>query len=477
MNDIKKDTLKGVKWTAFERISMQGMQFLIGIILARLLDPSDFGIIGMMIMFITLSNTFVDGGFSNALIRKIDCDEKDYSTAFYFNIVVGIVCYAILFLCSSFIASFFNTPVLSRLLKVLALTLFVNSLSVVHIAKLSREINFKVQAQATFIGVLLSGVFGIALAYKGYGVWSLVFQQVANSIIKVFVIWIKAHWKPMMVFSKESFKALFGYGSKILASNLIGTIYTQMSTILIGKYYTTSDLGYYSRGQQFAHLPTVAITDVLGKVTFPILSRYQNDDQKLVPVYRKYTSITSMVIFFCMTLLASLAKPFVLVLLSDKWESSVIFLQIFCFSYMFEHISKLNLNLLQVKGRSDLYLRLEIIKKVIGFTLMVCAIPFGVIAICVSALIYSQISLAVNTYYTGKLFGLGYFKQMGDYIKYFLLSILACTPGYVISFSSVPCLLQLLVGVLLAVILYLVTIYKDNSFKELTAIIVKKKNK
>ena len=415
MSDLKKDTLKGVKWTAFERISMQGMQFLIGVLLARLLDPSDFGIIGMMAIFITLSNTFVDGGFSNALIRKIDCDEKDYSTAFYFNIVVGIVCYALLFLSSPFIADFFNTPILSYLLKVLAITLFINSLSVVHIAKLSREINFKVQAQATFVGVLLSGILGIALAYMGYGVWSLVFQQVANSTIKVIIIWMKTHWKPLMVFSKESFKALFGYGSKILVSNLIGTLYSQMSTIIIGKSYTTSELGYYSRGQQFAHLPTVTITDVLGKVTFPILSRYQNDDQKLVPIYRKYISITSMVIFFCMTLLASLAKPIVLVLLSEKWESSVIFFQIFCFAYMMEHISKLNLNLLQIKGRSDLYLRLEVIKKVIGFTLMICAIPFGVIAICVCALIYSQISLVINTYYTGILFNLGYIKQM----KYF----------------------------------------------------------
>lgn len=474
MSDIKKDTLKGVKWTAFERISMQGIQFLIGVVLARLLDPSDFGIIGMMTIFITLSNTFVDGGFSNALIRKIDCDEKDYSTAFYFNIVIGIVCYVVLYLCSPIIASFFNTPILSHLLKVLALTLFINSLSVVHIAKLSREINFKVQAQATFIGVLLSGLFGITLAYMGYGVWSLVFQQLANSVIKVLVIWIKAHWRPMIFFSKESFKTLFGYGSKILISNLIGTLYNQLSTILIGKYYTTSDLGYYSRGQQFAHLPTVAITDVLGKVTFPILSRYQNDDQKLVPVYRKYISVTSLVIFFCMTLLASLAKPFVLVLLSEKWMSSVIFLQIFCFTYMFEHISKLNLNLLQVKGRSDLYLRLEIIKKIIGFSLMVCAIPFGVITICLSALIYSQVSLAINTYYTGKLFGLGYFKQMNDFIKYFLLSIVACAPGFLLTFLNFDIIFQILSGIILAVAIYYIALRKDNNFIELMGIIKNK---
>lgn len=464
MSDIKKQTLSGVKWTAIERLSMQAMQFIIGIILARILSPSDFGIVGMMTIFITLSDTFIDGGFSNALIRKAVCDEIDYSTAFFFNIFLGIIIYFFLYLFSPLIGNFFKTSLLSELLKVLALVVIINSLTVVQIARLSRELNFKVQAKATFFSILISGLFGIILAYNGFGVWSLVWQQVVNAVIKTGVIWSYAKWKPRFIFSKDSFCHLFGYGSKILISNLIGTLYNQMSTILIGRFYTPVDLGNYTRGQQFARLPTTAITDILGKVTFPILSRYQNDDEKLINVYRKYISVTSMVIFFLLTLLASLSKPLILFLLSEKWVDSIVFLQIFCFVFMFEHISKLNLNLLQVKGRSDLYLRLEIIKKIIAFAIIIVSIPFGVIAICLSVLVYSQISLFINTYYTGKLFDLGYVKQLNDFSKYLLFSIISCLPAYMMTYIALSNILQLLIGVGISFFLYSVFLNKDEYY-------------
>lgn len=464
MSDIKKQTLSGVKWTAIERLSMQAMQFIIGIILARILSPSDFGIVGMMTIFITLSDTFIDGGFSNALIRKAVCDEIDYSTAFFFNIVFGIVIYIFLYMCSPLIGVFFKTSILSELLKVLALVVIINSLTVVQIARLSRELNFKIQAKATFFSIFISGLFGIILAYNGFGVWSLVWQQVVNAVIKTGVIWSYAKWKPKFVFSKDSFDHLFGYGSKILISNLIGTLYNQMSTILIGRFYTPVDLGNYTRGQQFARLPTTAITDILGKVTFPILSRYQNDDEKLINVYRKYISVTSMVIFFLLTLLASLSKPLILFMLSEKWVNSIVFLQIFCFAFMFEHISKLNLNLLQVKGRSDLYLRLEIIKKIIAFAIIIVSIPFGVIAICLSVLVYSQISLFINTYYTGKLFDLGYVKQLKDFSKYLLFSIISCLPAYMMTYIALSNILQLLIGVGISFFLYSVFLNKDEYY-------------
>lgn len=473
-NNLKTDTLKGVKWSALEKFSLQGIQFIIGLILARLLTPTDFGTVGMLAIFISISQTFVDGGFSNALIRKIDRTETDYSTAFYFNILVGLICYGILFLLSPYIAKFFNTPILSELLKVLSITIFINSLTVVQIAKLSVEINFKAQALATLISVILSGSIGITLAYKGYGVWALAWQTVLNALFKSIILWYQSKWKPMIVFSMNSFKNLFSYGSKLLTSSLIGTIYEHMTTIAIGKFYTAKDLGFYSRGQQFAHLPSIAIIDVLGRVTFPILAKLQNEDDRLIQVYRKYIQITSMIIFFLLTLLAAMAKPLIIFLLTDKWSEAILFLQIFCFAFMFEHISKLNLNLLQVKGRSDLYLRLEIIKKIIAFSILAISIPFGVLIICISKVLNGQIALFINTYYTEKLFNLGYIKQLKDFSKYLIFSLIACSPTFLMTFYNIPAIVQLIIGTLISTIIYSFLLRKDPIFKEVVNHIIKK---
>ena len=324
MSNIKDDTVSGVKWTSIERIFQQGIQFVIGIVLARLLAPSDFGIVGMLTIFITISQTFIDGGFSNALIRKIDCRDIDYTTAFYFNIVIGIICYVILFFSSPYVAIFFKTPILEDLLKVLAVTVLVNSLIIVQIARLTKCLNFKTQAIATIVAVLLSGSIGIYLAYTGLGPWALVWQTVSASIIKCTLLWFYAKWFPKLSFSINSFRELFKFGSKLITSNLINSFYSQLTTILIGRFYSSKDLGFYSRGQQFAHLPSMTITDVLGKVTFPILSNLQKDDSHLVAVYRKYISITSMIIFFFMCLLIAISKPLILTILTEKWLDSVI---------------------------------------------------------------------------------------------------------------------------------------------------------
>lgn len=472
---IKKDTIKGSKWTIIEKISLQGIQFVIGLILARLLSPSDFGVVGMLAVFIAISQTFVDGGFSNALIRKTDRTEIDYSTAFFFNIVVGIVCCGILCLIAPLIAVFFEIPILTNVLRVLSLTLVINSFAVVQIAKLTISIDFKSQAQATLISVILSGCIGIILAYRGYGVWALVCHSVLSSLFKVLLIWFFAKWKPSIIFSWDSFKDLFTYGSKLLISNLIGTLYSQMTTVVIGKFYTSKDLGFYSRGQQFAHLPSTAVIDTLGRVTFPILAKIQNDDGRLLSVYRKYIRMTSMVIFFLLMLLASIARPLVILLLTDKWLDSVIFLQIFCFAFMFEHISKLNLNLLQIKGRSDLYLRLEIIKKIIAFAILIFSIPFGVVVICLSGALYGQIALFINTYYTGCLFKFGYLEQFRDFSKYLVCSLVSCLPTYILCSMDYSPWMQLLLGGFLAVGLYVFLIRKDVCFAELLQILKLKK--
>lgn len=475
MGEFKEKTLSGVKWNAIGRFSTQGVSFVISVLLARILSPSDYGVIGMIGIFLAISQTFIDSGFGSALIRKKDCTDTDYSTAFYFNVVVGIVCYLILFFCAPFIANFFDTPILKDIVRVLSINLFLGSLTIVQGAQLTAAVDFKSQAKIGLAATVVSGCVGLIMAYSGYGVWSLVYQSVSSSVVRTLLLWIVTKWRPLRTFSKQSFKYLFGFGSKILSASLLHTIYSNLTTILIGKFYTPKDLGYYSRGESLAQLPSSNITGILSSVTYPILSKLQDDDERLIQVYRKYIRITSMVIFFGMFLMAALAEPLITTLFTDKWENSIIYLQIFCFTYMFDHICSLNLNILYVKGRSDLVLRLEVIKKTISISMIVAAIPFGVLAICISRTLYTQIAVIINTYYTGKLFGLGYVSQVKDFFKYLLFSFFAVLPAFVLSYTALSSIAVLVVGGCSACLIYWFLLRKNSDFTELLHLVFKRR--
>ena len=474
MGELKEKTLSGVKWNAIGRFSTQGVSFVISILLARILTPSDYGVVGMIGIFMAIAQTFIDSGFGSALIRKKDCTDEDFSTAFYFNIAVGVICYLILFFTAPLIADFFDTPILRDIVRVLSISLFLNSLSIVQSAKLTAAVDFKSQAKVSLVATIVSGCVGLAMAYSGFGVWSLVYQSVSLSLVRTILFWFVTKWKPLCVFSKQSFKYLFAFGSKILSASLLHTIYANLTTILIGKFYTPKDLGYYTRGENLANLPSTNLTSILQGVTYPILAKIQDDDVRLISVYRKYIRITSMVIFFGMFLMAALAEPLILTLLTDKWQESVIFLQVFCFAYMFDHICQLNLNILYVKGRSDLVLRLEVIKKTISISMIVAAIPFGVLAICIARALYTQIAVIINTYYTGKLFGLGYFAQVKDFIKYFFFSFLAVLPAFILSFTTLPLIAVLVVGGSSACIIYWILLHRNSDFTELLDLVLKR---
>lgn len=466
MSELKKQTISGVKWNAIGRFSTQGVSFVIGLLLARKLSPSDYGVVGMLSIFFAIAQTFIDSGFGSALIRKKDCSDEDFSTAFYFNIAVGIISFITLFLSAPYIARFFNTPILLDVTRVLSVNLFINSLTIVQHAKLNAAIDFKSQAKVSLLSTLVSGGVGLSMAYLGFGVWSLVYQSVSLAIVRAILLWHMTQWRPQRVFSRESFQYLFGFGSKILSASLLHTVYANLTTILIGKFYTAKDLGYYSRGESLATLPSSNITSILQSVTYPILSKIQDDDARLIQAYRKYISMTSMVIFFGMCLLAALAKPFILTLLTEKWANSIIYLQVFCFAWMFDHLCALNLNILYVKGRTDLVLRLEIIKKIISITMIIASIPFGVLAICISRAIYTQIAVIINTYYTGKLYGLGYLDQVRDFIKYLLYSLVAVSPAFLLAYTSLNSIAVLIIGSLLACAIYLLLLRKDPNLKE-----------
>ena len=455
MSSLKDKTVKGVIWSAVDRFSAQGIQFVFSILIARLLVPEDYGVVAMLGIFMAVSQTFIDSGFGTALIRKIDRTEEDFSTVFYFNIVVATLFYFALFFAAPAIANFYNTPLLESITKVVALNLIINSLSGIHNAKLSIAIDFKSRAKISIVSTLLTGAVGLWMAYAGYGVWALVIQNLFSSAIRTVLLWVIVKWYPKLVFSWKSFKELFSFGSKLLASALLDTLYNNIYTLVIGKVFSPSTLGVYSKANALAQFPSSNITGVLQGVTFPVLSTIQNEDDRLADAYKRFLKIAAFVVFPLMIGLSAVADPFIRLVLTDKWEGAIYLLQIMCFWMMWYPIHAINLNILQVKGRSDYFLKLEIIKKIQGVVVLCITVPMGIVAMCYGSLISSIISLVWNTHYTKKLIGYGFFAQMKDLLPIILHAlVMGLIVAIVVHFM--PTLwLKLIVGVLTGIIYYI----------------------
>ena len=411
---LKTKTLKGTLWSGVERFSVQGIQFLVMIVMARVLTPEDYGLVGMLAIFIAISQSLVDSGFSQALIRKLDRTETDNSTVFYFNIAVAVCIYIILFLSAPLIADFYNEPELVSLTRVVCFSIVIDSPVVVQRALLTSRIDFRTQARATLPGAIISGIVGISLAYSGFGVWSIVAQQLTNVAVTAVLLWILSRWRPSFVYSWKTFKELFSFGSKLAASGIIERTYRYAYLIVIGKIFKAADLGYYTRAQQFADFPSSNLSSVIQRVTFPVLCSIQNDDEKLRSIFIRFLRITAFVVFTLMMGLAGVARPFINVILGEQWEYAGVLLQIICFSFMWYPVQAINLNLLQVKGRSDLFLKLEICKKIIGVLILVITIPYGLVAMCYGSIVTSIIELIINAFCTGKLINIGFLKQMRE---------------------------------------------------------------
>ncbi|PWM09919.1 MAG: flippase [Coprobacter fastidiosus] len=473
---LKRKTVKGVVWSTLERFSVAGVNFIFGLILARLLMPTDYGAIAMLSIFMAIAQTFIDSGFSNALIRKPDRTETDNATAFYFNIGVGLAAYFSLYLAAPYIAQFYKTSILIPLTRIMGLNLLLNSLCVVQQALLTARIDFKTQAKISLNAAVVSGLVGIGFAYAGYGVWALAIQSVLASVIRTILLWILAKWRPKAKFSKQSFRNLFGYGSKLLASGLLDTIYNNLYTIVIGKRFSVATLGVYSRADQWANFLAINVTGILQRVTFPILSSIQNEDERLRVNYRKFLRVSGFVIFPLMMGLAAIADPLTRFILTDKWADSIPLLRILCFALMFYPIHAINLNLLQVKGRSDLFLRLEIYKKILGVATLCVTIPMGITAMCVGRVFTSWVALAMNTHYTGKLIHLGFFQQLKDYIPTLLNSFSMGVIVYGVTLIVPGSGLQLLTGVIIGASYYILSNYllKTMEWKELILIVKRK---
>lgn len=473
---LKKETTKGVFWSAVESFGVKGIQFLVMLVIARILSPDDFGIVGMLAVFVTIAQAFVDSGFSQALIRKKDRTEVDNSTVFYFNIVVSVLIYFIFYASAPFVASFYEMPELVPFLRVICLSIIINAFGVVQRALFSASINFKVQAKAALIASTISGVIGIAVAYQGYGAWALVYQQLSNLGINILSLWLYSTWRPILVYSWQSFRELFSFGSKLLATSLLNAIYANIHTIVIGKLYSANTLGLYSQAKHFAELPSQQFTSVFMRVTYPVLCKVRDDKARLESIYRRMLRTSAYIVFPLMVGIAAVAHPMIRILLGEKWMECAYILQIICFGRMWYPIHAINLDILQVSGRSDLFLKLEIYKKIVSLTTLAISAPFGIITMCYANIASSLICLYINTIYSSRLLGISLLSQLKDLLP----TLILCAVMFIIVLGVTLILpnvyVQFIVGILLGIILYVGSSWclKYQEFFEIYNIIKRK---
>ncbi len=453
-DNLGKKTIRGVLWSSVERFSMQGVHFLVTLVLANILTPDDFGLIGMLVVFIAVSQSLIETGFSLALIRKQDRSDVDNSTVFYFSTVTSLLVYLLFYAIAPWVASFFNEPQLTVLMRVLCVVIVINSFSVIQRALYTASVNFKTQAKATTIAAVLSGVLGIASAIKGAGVWALVIQSLSNSLFNTLLLWYYSTWRPVLVFSWKSFKELYLFGFSIMIVGVLETLYQNSYQIFIGKFFSTASLGHFTQAKTIANFPSSNLSGIISRVTYPIMSTIQDDNERLSEVYRRLARVIAFGVFPLMCGLAALSVPTIHALIGSKWHFAAILMVPLSFSFMFYPIHSINMNVLQVKGKSKLYLKSEIIKKVISIAFLVGTIPFGIVVMCYGRIVSSILTLLVNMFYTSRQVEISLYTLIKD-----LLPTLALSLGMFITVFSTTYILdnvyvQLVVGIAVGILMY-----------------------
>lgn len=452
---LKNKTVKGMGWSALENVTRMGVTFVVSIILARLLSPEEYGLIGILTIFIAIFNAIVDSGFTNALIRKQDTTDIDYSTVFYTNLVLSVVLATALFFCANPIAVFFERPELVSLTQVMSSVVVINALAIVQRARTTKAIDFKTQTKITFISSIVSGAIGIAMAYMGYGVWALVGQQISNQLLSTIFFWIYNRWMPKFIFSWTSFKEMWAFGSKLLASGLIDTVWKEIYQVIIGKCYSPATLGLYTRAKQFADLFSSNLTVVVQRVSYPVLSSIQDDRVRLKGAYQRVIKTTMLPTFVLMLGMAVCAKSMIYVLIGEQWLPCVPLLQIICTFKMLYPLHAINLNMLQVQGRSDLFLKLEIIKKIIAIGPLLLGIFVDIYLMLAGSLVTGLIAYYLNAYYSGPFLNYSIKEQVKDIIPSFGVALTMAIPVFAMSFIPLnPFLLlplQILVGAVITI--------------------------
>lgn len=455
----KVSILANLFWKLMERIGTQGVQFVVQIVLARLLLPRDYGVLALIIVFVSIANVFIFSSFNTALIQKKDANETDFSSVFYLSLLMAALLYTVLFIIAPFVSAFYDQPLLTPVLRVLAITLFMGVFNSIQNAVIARRMVFKKLFYSSFFATILSGAVGISMAYLNFGVWALVASQMMNQLGITLILWFTVKWRPSLLFSFERVKGLFSFGWKLLLSSLLNTLYINMFSLIIGKIYNPSMLGFFDRGRQFPDLIVSNIDGAIQAVMFPVFASQQDKRDNVKEMVRRTIITSSFVIFPMMIGLAAIAKPMVLVLLTEKWLPSVPFIQIYCLIYLFWPVSTSNLQAINAMGRSDIFLKLEIIKKCLGLAILCVTISFGIYAIAFGGVITGFISIFINAYPTKKILSYNFLDLWKDIMPSLLISLGMGVIVYSIQWLTINTVLILIIQIVVGVVSYIAMAY------------------
>lgn len=430
---LVKQAKQGMVWTFLQQFSVQLINFVVQIAMARILLPSDYGLIAMLTIFISIAQTLVDSGMTTSVIREKEIKAIDYSTVFFTNLLISLTVYAIVFFIAPFVGIFYKQPILADILRVYAISFVINAFVAVHLAKFTKELNFKKQFSYQVPSTIIGAILGFTFATHGHGVWSLVYMNLIQALVYALSLWIFSGWRPGFTFSKERFKHHFSFGYKLTLSGLLNTIYVNLYRIIIGKAFSPAQVGFFTQADNMRNLPVMQLSNVLNKVTYPLFAKI-DDDVKLKKLYKTVMSLVLSLSALLMLGLLLVAKPLFLILLGEKWMPAVPFFQILCIASMMLPIGTYNLNILKVKGRSDLFLKVEVIKKTIGTICLFAAIPFGVKAIVWSLCITNVLFAYLNGFFSGKLINYLLLEQFKDSFRVLIIAIL---PAIIIYYTLV----------------------------------------
>ncbi|MBW1833473.1 MAG: lipopolysaccharide biosynthesis protein [Deltaproteobacteria bacterium] len=474
---LKNKTLHALFWSSFERIGQQGIQFIISIILARLLLPEQFGLIAMLTIFMAIAQSFINSGFGQALIQKQDVTHIDECSIFYFNIFVGFFAAGLLCLAAPWIAGFYNQPLLVPLTCALSLNLIINAFGLVQITLLTKHIDFKTQLKVSVIATVISGTIGVPMAFNGFGVWSLVAQSLSSNLFRTALLWLFNTWRPSLAFSLVALRGMFAFDSKLLCAKLIATIFNNIYLIVIGKMFSAADLGFYSRAKGLQQLPVANISGIVSRVTFPVFSSVQDDKPRLKRGVRKALLTLAMLNFPLMIGMGVVARPLVMVLLTEKWGPCIPYLQSLCVVGMLYPVHLINLNVLTAQGRSDLFFRLEILKKILVVIAISVTYRWGIIAMIYGQIVTSCLGYFLNAYYTGKMLDYPITEQIQDLIPSLALAGIMGLGVYALKYAHIANQLALLSAqIITGIVLYAVLcyIFRISSFMDVIEMVKSK---
>ena len=454
-SEIKNKTITNFMWRFAERCGAQLVTFVVSIVLARLLEPSVYGTIALVTVFTTILQVFVDSGLGTALIQKKNADDLDFSSVFYFNFGMCIILYLVMFISAPYIARFYNDSSLTSVIRFISLTIVISGVKGIQQAYVSKNMLFKRFFFSTLGGTLISAIIGIIMAYMGFGVWALAVQQLSNTAIDTLILWVTVKWRPSKRFSIERLKSLFSFGGKLLCSSLLDTLYNNVRSLIIGKMYSASDLAYYNQGEKFPKFIVSNVNTSIDSVLLPTMSSAQDDRNRVKNMTRRAIKTSTYVMAPLMMGLAFCAEPVIKIILTDKWLLCIPFLRIFCITYMFYPVHTANLNAINALGRSDLFLKLEIAKKIVGITLLFSTIWFGVMAMAYSLLVSCVLNQIINSWPNKKLLNYGYLEQLKDILPGILLALFMGICVYFVSFLPISIYLILVIQVVLGATIYI----------------------